>query len=122
MSIAPVYISSTYNAFLYFLERQVHKDSKIRIMPNIGKNSLVKVTFTNIHKISDACAKSFCRYIMIAQCMRNILLFIKFTFLWKNGVSEKIKGYLLQHTPALQQLFIPYLFNFIQKTVSPIHI
>ena len=73
--IVTVYIPSPYNVFLYFLEEQVHKDSKLRIMTNEGKNRLVKVTFTNIHKISDACASSFGRYIMIAQCMRNVFTF-----------------------------------------------
>ena len=50
-----------------------------------------------------------------------LLLFIKFRFLWKNSVSEKIKAHLPQHPPppALQQLFNPHLFNFIQKTDSP---
>ena len=32
MSIVPVYIPSPYNVFLYFLEGQVHKDSKLGIM------------------------------------------------------------------------------------------
>ena len=44
-------------------------------MTNVGKNRLVKVIFTNIHKISDACGNSFGRYIMIAQCMRNVFTF-----------------------------------------------
>ena len=44
-------------------------------MANVGKNSLVKVIFTNVHKISDACANSFGRYIMTAQCMRNVFTF-----------------------------------------------
>ena len=43
------------------------------------------------------------------------LLFIKFKFLWKNGVSAKIKAHLPRQPPALQQLFSPHLFNFIQK-------
>ena len=54
MSIVTVYIPSTYNVFLHFLEEQVHKDSKLGIMTNVGKCRLVKVIFTNIHKISDA--------------------------------------------------------------------
>ena len=40
-------------------------------------------------------------------------------FLWKNGVCEKIKAHLPQHPSALQQLFSPHLFNFIQKNFSP---
>ena len=70
-------------------------------MTNMGKSRLAKVIFSNIHKISDACANSFGRYIMIAQ----FLLFIKFKFLYKNGVLEKIKTFLPQHLPGLQQLF-----------------
>ena len=67
-------VPSPYNV-LYFLEGQVHKDSKLGIMTNMGKSRLAKVIFNNIHKISDACANSFDRYIMIAQCMRNIFTF-----------------------------------------------
>ena len=51
--------------------------------------------------------------------MYVFLLFIEFKFLKKNGVSEKIKTNLPQHSPALQQLFSPHFFNFLQKTVSP---
>ena len=65
MPVVPVYILSPYNV-LYFLEGQVHKDSKLGVMTNMGKSRLAKVIFTNIHKISDACANSFDRYIMIA--------------------------------------------------------
>ena len=75
MSIVSVYIPSSYNSFLYFLEEQVHKDSKLGTMTNVGKSRLAKVLFTNIHKVSDACANSFGRYIMIAQCMRNVFTF-----------------------------------------------
>ena len=75
MPIVPVYIPSPYNVSLYFLELQVHKDSKLGITTNVGKSRLVKVIFTNIHKISDAYTNSFGRCIMIAQCMRNVFTF-----------------------------------------------
>ena len=71
MSIVPVSIPSPYNV-LYFLEGQVHKDSKLGIMTKMGKSRLAKVISANIHKLSDACANSFGRYIIIAQCMRNV--------------------------------------------------
>ena len=52
--------------FFYFLEGQVHKDTKLGIITNVSKSRLVKGIFANIHKMSDACANSFGRYIMIA--------------------------------------------------------
>ena len=75
MSIVLVYITSPYNDFIYFLEWQMHKDSNLGIMTNVGKNRLEKVIFANIHKISDVCANSFGRYIMTAQYMRNVFTF-----------------------------------------------
>ena len=36
MSIVPAYITSLYNAFLYFLKEQMHKDSNLEIMTNVG--------------------------------------------------------------------------------------
>ena len=75
MSIVTVYIPSPYNVFLYTLEGQLHIDDKLGILNNVDKSKLVKVIFTNIHKISDACANSFGRYIMIAQCMRNVFTY-----------------------------------------------
>ena len=41
------------------------------------KNRLVKVVFTNVHKISDACANSYGRYIMIAQGFSGKMVFLK---------------------------------------------
>ena len=75
ITITTVCLPSPYDVFLYLLEGQVHKDNKLGIMTNVGKSRLVKVIFTNIHKINDACANSFGRYIMIAQCMRNVFTF-----------------------------------------------
>ena len=57
MSNVPVSIPSPYNVFLYVLEGQKHKDSQLGIMINVGKCRLIKVTFANIHKISDACVE-----------------------------------------------------------------
>ena len=100
----------------------MHKDSKLGIVTNVGKSRLLKGIFSNIYKISDACANSFDRYIMTAQCMRTFLLLINFKFLWKNGVSEKIKARLPQHPPALQHLFSPVFSILFKKIVSPITI
>ena len=47
------------------------KSIKFGIMTNVGKNRLVKVIYTSIHKIREACANSFGEYIKISQCMRN---------------------------------------------------
>ena len=42
MSVFPVYIPCSYNVFLYFLEGQVHKVSKLEIMTNVGRSHLYK--------------------------------------------------------------------------------
>ena len=63
MFIVPVYVPFQYNNFVYFLEGQVHKDSKLGIMTCVGRRRLVKVIFTNIRKMSDTCTNSFGRYI-----------------------------------------------------------
>ena len=47
------------------------------------------------------------------------LVFIKFKFLWKKGVSEKIKARLLQHRPALQQFFSPIFLILFKKLLAP---
>ena len=75
MSIVPVSIPLPYNIFLYFFKGQKYKDSKLGIMINVGKSGLIKVIFSNIHKISAVCANSFDRYIMAAQYMRNVFTF-----------------------------------------------
>ena len=61
--------------FFNFLEGPKHTDSKLGIMTIVGKSRLIKVIFSNIHKIIDACADRFGRYIMIAQYMRNDFIF-----------------------------------------------
>ena len=53
----------------------MHKDNKLGTMTNVDKIRLVKVIFTNIHKINNACVNSFGRYVMITQCMRNVFTF-----------------------------------------------
>ena len=61
--IVPLYIPFQYNVFVYFLEGQAYKGSKLGIMTYVGRRRLIKVIFTNIHKMSDACTNSFGRYI-----------------------------------------------------------
>ena len=102
MSIVPLYISSPYNDFVYLLEPQMHKNSKLGIMTNVSKIFTKWVTFTNIHKMSDACANSFDRYIWLYNVWEMFLLFIKFEFLRKNGISEKIKAHFPHDPSALQ--------------------
>ena len=122
MSIVPVSTPSSYNVFLYFLEEQKYEDSKLGIMINVGKCRLVKVIFSNIHKVSDACTTSFIRYIMIAQCMRNVFTFIACKFLWKNGVPRRIKAHLPQQPQALQQLFSPTFLILFKNFLAPHHL
>ena len=86
----PSLIPSPYNVFLYFWDGQGHKDSKLRII-TVGKNRLVKVILKNIHKISDACVSSFGRYIMIAQCMRNVFTLLNSSFSIKMVFLRKLK-------------------------------
>ena len=76
MSVIPVYTRSPYNAVLYFLEGQVYKDSKLGIMTNVGKSRLLKVIFTNIHKISDGRANNFGRYIMTVHMYEKCFYFL----------------------------------------------
>ena len=65
----------------------MHKDSKLEIMTNEDKSRLVQVIFSNIHKVSNPCANSFGRYIMIAQC----LMYEKyFSFLLNSSFSGKM--------------------------------
>ena len=115
MSIVPVSIPSPYTVFLDFLEGQKHKDSKLGVMVNMGKRSLVKFIFSNIHKIGDVCANSFGRYIMIAQGMRNVFTFYYIQVYLEKWCFWEIKANLPQHSQALEQLFSPHLFNHNQK-------
>ena len=54
---------------------------------------------------------------MYEKCFYFLLY--KFKFLWKNGVSEKIKAHLPQQHPALQQLFAPTFLISFKKIVGP---
>ena len=54
---------------------------------------------------------------MYEKCLYFLLY--KFTFLWKNGVSEKIKAHLPQQPPALQQLFSPTFLIYSKKMLAP---
>ena len=104
----PSLIPSPYNVFLYFLEGQVHKDSKLGIMTNMGKNRLVKVIFTNVRKISDVCANSLGRYIIIVQCMRNVFTFcyINSNFSGKMEFLRKLK-FIYPSNPSIATIVQP---------------
>ena len=83
----------------------MHKDNKLGFMTKVGKNRLVEVTFTNVHKIRDACANSFGRYIMIAPCMRNAFTFyyINSSFSGKMVFLRKLK-LIYPATPSIATL------------------
>ena len=116
----PSLIPSPYNVFLYFLEGQVHKDSKLGIMTNMGKSRLAKVIFTNIHKISDACANSFGRYIMIAQCVRNVFTFyyISSSFSGKMVFLRKLKPIYPSNPQHYNNCSAPIFLILFKKIVS----
>ena len=102
----------------------MHKDRKLGIMTNVDKNRLVKGIFTNIHKISDAWANSLLDTSWLHNVWEMFLLFIKFKFLYKNDVPEKIETHLPRTLlPSdYNNCLVHHLFNFIQKIVSPIPI
>ena len=52
----------------FILEGQVHKDNKLGITTNVGKSRLVKVIFTDIYKISDACGNSLFIIFYLQNC------------------------------------------------------
>ena len=56
LSIFPIYITSPYNAFFYFLKDQVYKDTELGIITNVSLGRLIKAIFANIHKMNGACA------------------------------------------------------------------
>ena len=120
MSIVTVYIPSTYNVFLHFLEEQVHKDSKLGIMTNVGKCRLVKVIFTNIHKISDAHVQTV---LVDRPSLHNVcemfLLFTKSKFLWKMVFLRKLK-LIYPSTPQRYNNCLAFTFLFFfKKTLAP---
>ena len=47
------------------------------------------------------------------------LLFIKFKFLWKNGVSEKTKAHLLQHPQHYNNCSAPTFLILFKKLLAP---
>ena len=62
-----------YNDFVYFLEEQLHKDSKLGIMTMRVKGGYQKSSLQTFSKWVMH-VHSFGRYIMIARCMKNVYL------------------------------------------------
>ena len=87
-------------------------------MTNVDKCRLVKVIVTNIYKISDAWANSFGTS-WLHNVWEMYLLFIKFKFLWKNGVSEKTKAHLLQHPQHYNNCSAPTFLILFKKLLAP---
>ena len=80
MSIVPVNIPSLYNDFAYFLEGQVHKDSKLGVMTNLSKSRLVSHLYKHLQNKWCMCQQFwYCFY------------FISFKLLRKSGFLRKLK-------------------------------
>ena len=122
MSIVTVYIPSQYNVFLYFLEGQMHKDNKLGIMTNVGKSRLVKAIFTNIHKISDACANGFGRYIMTAMKLKCYCFLLNSSFSGKMVFLRKLKLIYPSTLQHYNNCSVPTFSILFRKIVSPITI
>ena len=91
-------------------------------MTNVVKSRLVKVIFTNGHKISDACANSFGRYIMIAQCVRNVFTFyyINSSFSGKMVSLRKLKLIYPRNLQHYNNYLVPtFLIVFLKKMLTP---
>ena len=101
--------------FLYFSEGQVRRDRKLGIMTNVGKNGLVKVISTNIHKISDACANGF-GCIMTVQCMRNVFTLLNSSFSGKMVFLRKLK-LIYPSTPSVTKIVQSPPFAFYWKNL-----
>ena len=118
MSVVTVYIPSPYNVFLYLLEGQVHKDKMLGIMTNVGQTRLVRVIFTNIHKIRDACT-----VLVDASWLHNIwemfLLFIKFKFLWKMVFTRKLKLIYPSTSQHYKNCSVPTFLILFKKILDP---
>ena len=110
MSIVPVF---------YFLEGQVHKKSKLGIMANVGKYTLVKAIFTNIHKISDACANGFGRYIMTAMKLKCYCFLLNSSFSGKMVFLRKLKLIYPKITHHYKKCSVLTFLILIKKIVSP---
>ena len=114
----PSLVPSPYNAFLYFSEGQVHRDRKLGIMTNVGKNGLVKVISTNIRKISDACANGF-GCIMTVQCMRNVFTLLNSSFSGKMVFLRKLKLIYPSTPQRYKNCSVPTFCILLKKFVSP---
>ena len=82
------------------------------------KKRLVKVIFTNIHKINDGCANSFGRYIKIAQCMCFYFL-LNSSFSRKMVFLRKLKLIYPSTPQHYNNCSAPTFLIFFKKTVSP---
>ena len=103
MSIVPVNIPSLYNDFAYFLEGQVHKDSKLGVMTNLSKSRLVSHLYKHLQN-----KWCMCQQFWYCFC------FISFKFLRKNCFLTKLK-LISSSTPQCYNNFLTSTFLILFK-------
>ena len=118
-----VYCTSLYTfpiqCFSLLLEGQKHKDSKLGIEINVSKGSKSHLFKHSQNKLMHV-QTVFVDTSWLHNEWKMFLIFITFTFLWKNGVSGKIKAHLLRTPKHYNNLSaLTFLFLFKKCLASP---
>ena len=118
------WIPSPYNVFLYFLEGQMHKDRKLGIMTNVGKNKLVKVILKKHSQNGVILVQTvLVDTLWVHNVWEMFLLFIRFKFLWKKFFLRKLKLIYLSTLPLhYNNCSTPTFLILFKNIVRPIPI